>query len=143
MCSIVKNSVQTTAERLLQLSIVSSSRLCFELETRSQAGKSSFSSLGAKYTILITMSYNQCNSSSSSSPALQRTSPSQGDSTLRSRAWESVYIFIVCNWWPRSRIGRDGGRWRMEQSREERPQCAFRGLFSESGVLSRFLQVPK
>jgi hypothetical protein len=47
----VENNVHTTAERVLQLLIVSSSRLCFELETRFQASKTSFLALGAKYTI--------------------------------------------------------------------------------------------
>jgi hypothetical protein len=49
----VKNSVHTMAERVLQLSIVSSFRL--RLETRSRAGKTSFSALGAKYTNFNTL----------------------------------------------------------------------------------------
>jgi hypothetical protein len=50
LCSVVKNNVHTTAERGLQLSIVSSSLLRLELKTRSRAGKTAFSALGAKYT---------------------------------------------------------------------------------------------
>jgi hypothetical protein len=53
LCGVVKNSVHTTAERVLQLAIVSSSPLRLELETRSRAGKTSFSALGAKYTIVL------------------------------------------------------------------------------------------
>jgi hypothetical protein len=39
------------AERVLQLSIVSSSRIRLELETQSRADKTSFLALGVKYTI--------------------------------------------------------------------------------------------
>jgi hypothetical protein len=49
---VAKISVHTTAESVLQLSIVSSSRLGLEHETRARAGKTSLPALGAKYTIV-------------------------------------------------------------------------------------------
>jgi hypothetical protein len=50
---MVKNSYHITAERVLQLSIDSSSQLRLELETRYRASKTSFSAQGAKYTINV------------------------------------------------------------------------------------------
>jgi hypothetical protein len=55
LCSVVKNNIHTTAERVLQLSIVSHDR-----ETRSRAGKTSLSALGAKYTITIISLFRRC-----------------------------------------------------------------------------------